>query len=68
MAAFGSGAGKKGRRRAKDQQMAGELKRLGVERDTGRCVVCYGTIPNGVGAYNHYAAHARGAHAEKGGR
>lgn len=59
--AFSSGGGKKGRRRTKDQQRAQELSRLGIERESGRCAVCGRMIPNGPGAYNHYAAHARGA-------
>jgi hypothetical protein len=40
--------------------MAAELKRLGIERRSGVCPVCYRTIPNdtfgGSGAFHHYPA------------
>jgi hypothetical protein len=42
----------------KDKQMAADLKRRGVERTTGRCVICYKIIGNGRGADNHYRLHA----------
>jgi hypothetical protein len=64
MAAFGSGGGLKGRRRAADSGRARALKLAGEERTTGRCVVCYAIIGNdtlgGVDVLNHYAQHARG--------
>jgi hypothetical protein len=47
-------------RSAKDKQMAARLKREGVERNTGRCAICYRPIGNGKAAEQHYAAHARG--------
>lgn len=47
-------------RRARDQARAAELKRLGIERRTGVCPVCYRPIPNdtfgGSGAFRHFPA------------
>ena len=41
----------------KDQNMAADMKRRGIERRTGRCAMCYQMIPNGLfdsaGFYNH---------------
>lgn len=31
----------------KDKRMAAELKRRGVERNTGRCPLCYRIVTNG---------------------
>jgi hypothetical protein len=46
---------------SKDKEMAARLKRIGDERHTGKCAICYKTISNGAGTYNHYSQHARGA-------
>jgi hypothetical protein len=46
-------------RSARSKQMAAALKKQGVERTTGKCCICYGTISN-AGAFGHYAQHARG--------
>lgn len=35
---------KKARKRAQDQARAAEMKRLGIERTTGRCPVCYALV------------------------
>lgn len=51
---------KGGLRSERDATMARHLKEAGVERTTGKCPVCYRTIPNdtlgGKGAFNHYPA------------
>ena len=69
MAAFGSGGGLRGRRRAADSARARALKLAGEERTTGRCVVCYAIIGNdtlgGADVLNHYAQHARGYQAAR---
>lgn len=46
MAKFGGGGGKKQRTRAKNQAMATQIR--GIERDTGRCPVCYRIVKNGT--------------------
>jgi hypothetical protein len=46
-------------RSARSKQMAAALKRAGVERTTGKCAVCYGTVSNHA-MYGHYSQHARG--------
>ena len=51
-------------RSTKDKQMASYLKDHNIGRTTGKCCICYATIPNDAGAQNHYAAHARGASAK----
>lgn len=55
MAAQGSAA----RRQVKDKEMAAMLKRLGIERRSGKCPICYGDISNdtfgGYGAFAHLA-------------
>ena len=53
--AFSSGGGK-GRRKTKDQAMAQELKRLGIERTSGRCCIC-NSIVSLRQLYNHIATH-----------
>jgi hypothetical protein len=37
-----------GNKSIKDKEMAAMLKRNGVERETGRCPICYGFMPNGT--------------------
>jgi hypothetical protein len=45
----------------KDKQMAANLKKGKVRRDTGVCCICYRPIGNDNRAERHYGAHARGA-------
>lgn len=35
-------------RATKDKEMAAMLKREGIERETGKCPICYGYMPNGT--------------------
>lgn len=47
------------RKSTKDKEMAADLKRRGVERTTGKCVICYATISN-AGTFAHYSKHSWG--------
>lgn len=53
-----------GRNSEKDKRLSKYLKDNGIERTTGKCPVCYKTIPNdtfgGTGARNHYPAQCCG--------
>lgn len=52
-------------KRAKNVAMAAELKRIGDERRSGMCPICYKSTGNdtfgGSSVLNHISAHARGA-------
>jgi hypothetical protein len=54
MAVSDSGGGPKGRAR-KNRERAAEMKRLGIERTTGRCAVCYRIvqIESRISRYTH---------------
>jgi len=58
-------SGSASQKRTRNKQMAAELKRLGIERRSGVCPICYRASGNdtfgGVSVYNHISAHARGA-------
>lgn len=53
-----------GRKSEKDRSLAKYLKDHKIERTTGKCARCYGTIPNdthgGSGAMRHYPAQCCG--------
>jgi hypothetical protein len=55
-----SESGSAARKVQRNREMAAELKRLGIERRSGVCPVCYRTSPNdtfgGSGAFHHYPA------------
>ena len=54
MASKAGGSGAAGRRRTKDSAMASMMKRMGIERTTGRCPVCHTVIGLGQAAFfNH---------------
>lgn len=52
-----------------DKRMSSYMKQHGIERTTGKCPVCYRTIPNdtfgGAGARNHYPAQCTARAREK---
>lgn len=50
-----SSGGSKARLKAKNQSRAMEMKRLGIERTTGRCAVCYRivTVDSSKSRYSH---------------
>lgn len=54
MAGAATEGGPKGRAR-KNRERAAEMKRLGIERTTGRCAVCYHivTVDSRISRYRH---------------
>lgn len=54
MAASDNAGGPKGRAR-KNRERAAEMKRLGIERTTGRCAVCYHivSVDSRISRYRH---------------
>ena len=48
-------SGGKGRRKERNQSRAMEMKRLGIERTTGRCPICYRmvTVDSSKSRYTH---------------
>jgi hypothetical protein len=53
--AYSSGGGA-ARRRGKDQAMAAELKKNGVERTSAKCPICYSTVSL-KSLYGHLSVH-----------